>query len=79
VFVTAHDQFALRAFEVHALDYLLKPFDRSGFRLRWAGPGNGWPGEEARMWTRGWRRCWRIAWSRANKFQDRIAVKAVGG
>ena len=25
VFVTAHDQFALRAFEVHALDYLLKP------------------------------------------------------
>ncbi len=31
VFVTAYDQFALRAFEVHALDYLLKPF--SGERL----------------------------------------------
>jgi len=28
VFVTAYDQFALRAFEVHALDYLLKPFSR---------------------------------------------------
>ena len=27
VFVTAYDEFALRAFEVHALDYLLKPFD----------------------------------------------------
>src|SRR5215510_3977590 len=26
VFVTAHDKFALRAFEVHAVDYLLKPF-----------------------------------------------------
>lgn len=32
VFVTAHDQFALRAFEVHALDYLLKPFDTDRFR-----------------------------------------------
>jgi two-component system, LytTR family, response regulator len=26
IFVTAHDQFALRAFEVNAFDYLLKPF-----------------------------------------------------
>ena len=32
VFVTAHDQFALRAFEVHAVDYLLKPFDRERFQ-----------------------------------------------
>jgi two-component system, LytTR family, response regulator len=32
VFVTAHDQFALRAFEVHALDYLLKPFDAGRFQ-----------------------------------------------
>jgi two-component system LytT family response regulator len=32
VFVTAHDRYALRAFEVHALDYLLKPFDRDRFR-----------------------------------------------
>jgi two-component system LytT family response regulator len=28
VFVTAFDQYALRAFEVHAVDYLLKPFTR---------------------------------------------------
>src|SRR5438093_1146336 len=28
IFVTAHDRFALKAFEVHAIDYLLKPFDR---------------------------------------------------
>lgn len=31
VFVTAFDQFALKAFEFHALDYLLKPFDRARF------------------------------------------------
>lgn len=31
VFVTAHNQFALRAFEVGALDYLLKPFDDQRF------------------------------------------------
>lgn len=31
VFVTAYDRYALRAFEVHALDYLLKPFDRERF------------------------------------------------
>jgi two-component system LytT family response regulator len=31
IFVTAFDQYALRAFEVHALDYLLKPFDDARF------------------------------------------------
>ena len=31
IFVTAFDQYAIRAFEVHALDYLLKPFDRDRF------------------------------------------------
>jgi len=32
IFVTAYDQHALRAFEVRALDYLLKPFDRERFQ-----------------------------------------------
>jgi two-component system LytT family response regulator len=31
VFVTAFDQFAIEAFEVHAVDYLLKPFDAERF------------------------------------------------
>ena len=32
VFVTAHDQYAVRAFEVHAFDYLLKPVGEDRFR-----------------------------------------------
>jgi len=31
IFVTAYDRYALKAFEVHAIDYLLKPFDRARF------------------------------------------------
>jgi two-component system LytT family response regulator len=41
VFVTAHDQYAARAFDVNAVDYVLKPFDddriaRAVGRLRWS-------------------------------------------
>jgi len=32
IFITAFDQYALKAFEIHALDYLLKPFDQNRFR-----------------------------------------------
>ena len=45
VFVTAHQEFAVRAFEFNSIDYLLKPFDRTRFlrtltrvRERLAGP-----------------------------------------
>lgn len=31
IFVTAYDRYAIRAFEVHAIDYLLKPFDKKRF------------------------------------------------
>ena len=32
IFVTAHHEFATRAFDIHAVDYLLKPFDHARFR-----------------------------------------------
>ena len=51
VFATAYDQYAVRAFDVNAVDYLLKPFDR---RARAAGAGT-------RAWAHGRWRCARRA------------------
>ena len=39
VFITAYDQYALRAFEVHAVDYLLKPFSADRFEEAMARAG----------------------------------------
>jgi two-component system LytT family response regulator len=33
IFVTAYDHFAVQAFDAHAVDYVLKPFDEDRFRL----------------------------------------------
>ena len=54
VFVTAHDEFALRAFDVHAIDYLLKPVDEGRLataleRARSAREPAGWKRMQARL------------------------------
>jgi len=47
VFVTAHDDYALRAFDVHAVDYLRKPFDATRFREAFARARRRLAGAEA--------------------------------
>jgi two-component system LytT family response regulator len=44
IFVTAYDQYAMRAFDAHAIDYLLKPYDRDRFEAAL---------ERARRWMAG--------------------------
>ncbi len=79
VFVTAHDQFALRAFEVHALDYLLKPFDQERFRaaLDRARTWIARRGDEA-LDTRLTSLLADLRGSATPRVQERIAVKAGG-
>ena len=70
VFVTAFDQYALKAFEVHALDYLLKPFDRERFQATLARARKS-QGGEARL--RG-----RVESLARRKFAERLLVKCAG-
>jgi two-component system LytT family response regulator len=53
VFVTAYDKYALKAFEVHAVDYLLKPFDRARLRQALANVKPGRPLERLVVKSRG--------------------------
>lgn len=43
IFVTAYDQYAMKAFDVHAVDYLLKPFSRERFEAALERATARWP------------------------------------
>jgi len=73
IFVTAYDSYAMRAFEVHAVDYLLKPFgkerfeaalERAKLRLRDKMPGEAMP-SPAEL----------TAAARPSRYLERIVVK----
>ena len=77
IFVTAYDQYALQAFDVHALDYLLKPFNRE--RIKRALVRAREHIDHKRMGNIDERLNALIADIRGEKkFLDRLVVKAVG-
>jgi two-component system LytT family response regulator len=77
VFVTAHDAYAVQAFEVEAVDYLLKPFDRARFASALARARQRVHGRDAEL-TVGVREVLeRLA--AAPRFVERFPVRRAGG
>jgi two-component system LytT family response regulator len=77
IFVTAYDQYALRAFEVHAFDYLLKPFDRERFDKAWQRAKDSV--SEGRVQSRDLRILALLEELRAgSKYIERLVIKAEG-
>lgn len=78
IFTTAHDQYAVKAFEVHAVDYLLKPFsaERLAEALKRVADRLGAPGDSERLRLR--QDAQKIAEARAEagKPLERIVVKS---
>lgn len=77
IFVTAYDQYAVKAFEVNALDYLLKPFERSRFtaalikaKKTILSPRNDWLEDKLNVLYKNL--------ERENKYYNRILIKARG-
>jgi two-component system, LytTR family, response regulator len=73
IFVTAYDRYTLQAFEVHAADYLLKPFDEDRFFA-----ALDWAKHEVRLRERLPSRLTRLADSSARQPRYRLPIKSAG-
>jgi two-component system LytT family response regulator len=76
VFVTAYDDYALRAFEMHALDYLLKPFSIGRFRSALEHAREHLAQRRATTISRHLLSLWPDA--HASKARERLVVKSTG-
>ncbi|HMB57467.1 MAG TPA: LytTR family DNA-binding domain-containing protein [Arenimonas sp.] len=75
IFVTAHDHYALAAFEANAMDYLLKPFDQERF-LKSLRKARSWLRSEKALELQSQLRNVLNEFSREKKFPERMLVRA---
>lgn len=76
IFVTAYDQYAVAAFEVHAVDYLLKPFDRERFGRALQRAKSNFQREQASEVSQ--RILALLEEQKAKKYLDRLVIKNNG-
>ena len=78
VFTTAYDQYALKAFDVHAIDYLLKPFDRERFSQAMARARNEVENRQVGDMKQQMMALLKDVGTRRPSFPERLVVKSSG-
>lgn len=78
IFVTAYDQYAVKAFEAAAVDYLLKPFDRTRFDLAVDKAVDTYFREQVDDLEKRMGKLMALAGGRSRNFSDRLVVRQGG-